>query len=45
MKQEIYINQILKLVIKSWLEASYYFILEEDNNLDYDMEKLNIIYI
>lgn len=43
--EKIYINQILKFVIKLQLKTSYNFILEKSNNLHYSLNKSNIVYI
>ena len=41
MKQEVYINQILEPMVKSWLEAGYDFVLQEDSG--HDPGKPNIV--
>jgi hypothetical protein len=41
MSQRVYINQILKLIMKSW--SNHDFVLEEDNDSDHDSSKSNIV--
>lgn len=44
MKQEVYINQILGLVVKPWLEGGHDFVLEEDNDSGHGPGKSNIVH-
>jgi hypothetical protein len=43
MSQLIYIDQILKLVVKSWLDKDDDFCLKEDNDSEHDINKNNIV--
>ena len=43
MKQKVYVNKILEPVVKPWLEAGHDFVLEEDNDSDHGLSKLNIV--
>jgi hypothetical protein len=41
--QRVYIDHILKSVIKSWLDQEHDFVLEEDDDSDHDSNKSNIV--
>lgn len=43
MSQQVYINQILEPVVKSWLDAKHDFVLEEDGNSGHGMGKKKIV--
>jgi hypothetical protein len=43
MSQRVYIDQILKFVIKSWLDQKHDFVLEEDDDSSHDSNKSNIV--
>ncbi len=43
MSQRVYIDQILKLVFKSWLDRDDDFCLKEDNDSEHDINKNNIL--
>ena len=45
MKQEVYVNQILELVVKLWSEASHDFVFEKENNSGHGPGKSNIVCI
>jgi hypothetical protein len=43
MSQRVYIDQILKPVVKSWLDQGHDFVLEEDGDSGHDSGKSNIV--
>ena len=43
MSQRVYIDHILQLIVKPWIEAHYDFVLEEDGDSGYGPGKLNIV--
>ena len=43
MSQRVYIDQILKPVVKPWLDRGYDFCLEEDSNSGHGTSKNNIV--
>ena len=44
MCQKVYIDQILEPIVKSWIDAHYNFVLEEDGDSGYGPGKSNIVY-
>ena len=45
MSQSIYIDQILKSIIKPWLKTKQDFVLKKNDDSDHDPKKFNIVYI
>jgi hypothetical protein len=43
MSQRIYMNQILKLIVKSWLDRDDDFCLKKDDDSEHDINKNNIV--
>jgi hypothetical protein len=43
MSQKLYIDQILKFVVKSWLKSGHDFVLKEDDISDHESGKHNIV--
>ncbi len=43
MSQQVYINQILELIVKRWIQAHQDFVLEEDGDLGHGPGKSNIM--